>query len=93
MPILGDKDEIWHVFPVRVNNRDNFQKYLTDNGIQTIIHYPIPPHKQQAYKEWNNLSFPITEQIHNEIISLPISQVMTDKEAKELVKAVNDHKG
>ena len=92
LPLLGNQDEIWHVFPVRVKNRDNFQKYLTDNDVQTIIHYPIPPHKQQAYNEWNNLSFPITEQIHNEIISLPISQVMTDKEAKELVKAVNDYK-
>ena len=92
LPLLGDKDEIWHVFPVRVKNRDTFQKYLTDNDIQTIIHYPIPPHKQQAYKEWNNLSFPITEQIHNEIISLPISQVMTDEEAKQLVSVVNKYK-
>ena len=89
LPLLGDKDEIWHVFPVRVKNRDNFQKYLTDNGVQTIIHYPIPPHKQQAYKEWNDLFFPITEQIHNEIISLPISQVMTDEEIKRLVEVVN----
>ena len=92
LPLLGDTDEIWHVFSVRVMNRDSFQKYLTDNDIQTIIHYPIPPHKQQAYKEWNNLSFPITEQIHNEIISLPISQVMTDEEAKELVRVVNEYK-
>ena len=91
LPILGDKDEIWHVYPVRVKNRDNFQKYLTDKGVQTIIHYPIPPHKQQAYKEWNNLSFPITEQIHNEIISLPISQVMTDNEIKEMVEVVNQY--
>ena len=93
LPLLGDKDEIWHVFPVRVKNRDNFQKYLTDNDVQTIIHYPIPPHKQQAYKEWNNLSFPITEQIHNEIISLPISQVMTDEEVKQLIEIVNNYKG
>ncbi|MBP5467746.1 MAG: DegT/DnrJ/EryC1/StrS family aminotransferase [Candidatus Riflebacteria bacterium] len=92
LPLLGDTDEIWHVFSVRVMNRDSFQKYLTDNDIQTIIHYPIPPHKQQAYKEWNNLSFPITEQIHHEIISLPISQVMTDEEAKELVRVVNEYK-
>ena len=91
LPILGDKDEIWQVFPVRVKNRENFQKYLTDNDVQTIIHYPIPPHKQQAYEEWNNLSFPITERIHNEIISLPISQVMTDDEIKELVKVVNEY--
>ncbi len=93
LPLLGDKDEIWHVFTVRVKNRDNFQKYLTDKGIQTIIHYPIPPHKQEAYKEWNHLSFPITEQIHNEIISLPISQVITDDEAKTVVKIVNEYGG
>lgn len=93
LPLLGDKDEIWHVFPVRVKNRDAFQKYLTDNDIQTIIHYPIPPHKQQAYKEWNKLSFPITEQIHNEIISLPISQVMIKSEIEDLVKSVNEYKG
>lgn len=91
LPLLGDKDEIWHVFPVRVKNRDTFQKYLNDNGIQTIIHYPIPPHKQEAYKEWNHLSFPITEQIHNEIISIPISQVMTDDEIKEIVKIINEY--
>lgn len=93
LPLLGDKDEIWHVFPVRVKNRDAFQKYLTDNYIQTIIHYPIPPHKQEAYKEWNSLSFPITEQIHNEIISLPISQVITDSEVKVIVKVVNAYRG
>lgn len=91
LPLLGDQDEIWHVFPVRVKNRDSFQNYLTDNGIQTIIHYPIPPHKQEAYKEWNNLSFPITEQIHNEIISLPISQVLTAEEVKQLVTIVNNY--
>ena len=89
LPQLGDKDEVWHVFPVRVKNRENFQNYLTKNEIQTIIHYPIPPHKQQAYKEWNELSFPVTEQIHNEIISLPISQVMTDEEVEKIIKTVN----
>lgn len=93
LPLLGNEDEVWHVFPVRTPNRSNFQKYLTDNGVQTIIHYPIPPHKQQAYKEWNNLSLPITEQIHNEIISLPISQIITDEEAKTLVDIVNNYRG
>ncbi len=80
---------VWHVFPVRTENRDEFQKYLTDNGIQTIIHYPTPPHKQLAYKEWNNLSFPISEEIHRTIISLPISPVMTDDEVKKVVEVVN----
>ena len=82
---------VWHVFPVRTENRDEFQKYLTDNGIQTIIHYPTPPHKQLAYKEWNNLSFPISEEIHRTIISLPISPVMTDDEVKKVVEVVNGY--
>ena len=64
----NETSHVWHVFAVRTENRDKFQNYLTDNGIQTIIHYPTPPHKQEAYKEWNNLSYPITEEIHNTII-------------------------
>lgn len=89
------KDEnahVWHIFVVRVENREHFQKYLTEKGIQTLIHYPIPPHKQEAYKEWNNLSFPVTEKIHREIISLPISPVMTDEEVQRVVDAVNNYK-
>lgn len=81
---------VWHVFVVRTKERDKFQKYLLENGIQTIIHYPTPPHKQVAYKEWNNLSFPITEEIHNTIISLPISPVMIDEEVKKVVEVVNE---
>lgn len=90
LPETYDKNaSVWHVFVVRTENRDEFQKYLSDNGIQTIIHYPTPPHKQGAYKEWNNLSFPITEEIHRTIISLPISPVMTDEEVKKVVEVVN----
>ncbi len=84
-----EKAHVWHVFVVRTEKRDEFQEYLKQNDIQTIIHYPTPPHKQEAYKEWNNLSFPITEEIHKTIISLPISPVMTDEEAKETVKIIN----
>lgn len=80
---------VWHVFVVRTQERDAFQQYLSDNGVQTIIHYPCPPHKQLAYKEWNNLSYPISEEIHNTIISLPISPVMTDDEVKKVVEIVN----
>jgi len=83
------KAHVWHVFGIRVNNREVFQKYLTDNEIQTLIHYPTPPHKQDAYKEYNHLSYPITEKIHNEILSLPISPVMTDEEIKKVVEVVN----
>lgn len=85
-----EKSHVWHIFAVRTQNRDEFQKYLTEKGIQTIIHYPTPPHKQGAYKEWNNLSFPITEEIHNTILSLPISPVMTDSEIEKVVEVVNE---
>lgn len=84
---------VWHVFPVRCQNRDAFQKYLTENGIQTVIHYPIPPHRQPAYTEWHGLNLPITEKIHDEIISLPISQVMEEGEIKTVIRVVNEWKG
>ena len=84
---------VWHVFAVRTKNRDNFQQYLKDNDIQTLIHYPTPPHKQQAYKEWNHLTFPITEEIHKTIISIPISPVMTDEEVQYVVDKINTYKG
>ncbi len=82
---------VWHVFVVRTENRDEFQKYLSDNEIQTIIHYPTPPHKQGAYSEWNNLSFPVSEEIHRTIISLPISPVMTNEEVKKVVEVINEY--
>ena len=82
-------EHVWHVFVVRCENRDALQQYLTDNGIQTIIHYPIAPHQQQAYAELNHLSFPIAEKMHNEVLSLPISPVMTDDEIAMVISAVN----
>ena len=90
LPQTYDEDAaVWHVFAVRTEKRDEFQQYLANNGIQTIIHYPTPPHKQAAYTEWNERSYPITEKIHNEIISLPISPVMTDEEAAYVASVVN----
>lgn len=80
---------VFHIFPVRCPQREQLQKYLSDNEVQTIIHYPIPPHQQECYKEWNNLSFPITEKIHNEELSLPISPVMTIEEVIDVVKLLN----
>jgi len=79
----------WHLFVIRTEKRDKLQTYLTENGVQTLIHYPIPPHKQECYKEWNNQSYPITEQIHNEVLSLPISPVMAEEEVKKIVKNIN----
>jgi len=80
---------VWHLFVIRTQNRDKLQKYLTENGVQTLIHYPIPPHKQLAYKEWNNWNFPITEKIHREVLSLPISPIMKSIEVKTVVKLIN----
>jgi dTDP-4-amino-4,6-dideoxygalactose transaminase len=88
---LLDSVHVWHVFVIRTNQRDKLQAYLTGKGIQTLIHYPIPPNKQMAYKEWNHLSFPISEKIHNEVLSLPISPVMTDEEVESLTKAINSY--
>ena len=65
------------------------QAYLKENGVQTIIHYPIPPHKQEAYKEWNHLSFPITERIHAEELSLPMSPTLTDEQVEYVVDCIN----
>ena len=80
---------VWHLFPVRVEERIRFQQYLADHKIETVIHYPIPPHQQKAYSEWQNKSYPISEKIHEQIISLPISQVMTTDQYKKVVEVVN----
>lgn len=89
-PIVKDWDaHVFHIFTIRCKRRDELQKYLTENGVQTIIHYPIPPHKQECYKEWNNLSFPITEQIHNEELSLPMSPVIKEEDVEMVIKLLN----
>ncbi|MBK6285957.1 MAG: DegT/DnrJ/EryC1/StrS family aminotransferase [Draconibacterium sp.] len=81
---------VWHLFVIRHKLRDKLQSYLTGNGVQTLIHYPIPPHKQIAYRNLNSLKMPITEQIHNEVLSLPISPVMTDAEVMKVVELINN---
>jgi dTDP-4-amino-4,6-dideoxygalactose transaminase len=84
-----EENHVWHLFVVRTEQRDALQKYLFENNIHTLIHYPIPPHKQLAYKEWNGLNLPITEKIHNEVLSMPISPVMTDEEINSIVRIAN----
>lgn len=86
-----DAEHVWHVFVVRTENRDHLQAYLEANGVQTIIHYPTPPHKQEAYKEWNDLSFPISEKMHQEVLSLPISPVMEADELNAVIKIINQY--
>lgn len=86
----GNLSHVWHVFAVTCNERDRLDKWLTDNGIQTNIHYPTPPHKQRAYSELRQLNFPITERMHQEILSLPISPVLSDWEVGEVIRCVNE---
>lgn len=80
---------VWHLFVIRTQNRNKLQDYLAKNDVQTLIHYPMPPHKQLAYRDWNNQFFVVTEQLHNEVLSLPVSPVLSDGEAKEAVKIIN----
>ena len=77
---------VWHLFVIRSNQREALQQYLLNHGVQTLIHYPIPPHKQQAYKEWNNLSYPLTEKIHQQVLSLPMSPTLSFDEAKKIIE-------
>jgi len=84
------KTHVWHLFVVRCKRRAALQRYLSAHGIDTLIHYPIPPHKQLAYKPWNRDVYPLTERIHNEILSLPISPTMSMEEAQYVVDILND---
>lgn len=86
------KQHVWHLFVIRTEHRGALQAYLLENGIQTLIHYPIPPHKQQAYKEWNDLSYPISEQIHAEVMSLPIGPTLSLQEAEQVIRLCNNFK-
>lgn len=86
---ISDEENVYHQFPVFCERRDELQAHLASHGIQTMIHYPIPPHKQECYSQWNSLTYPITERIHAQELSLPMSQVVTEVETEEVVKAVN----
>ncbi|MDP1622529.1 MAG: DegT/DnrJ/EryC1/StrS family aminotransferase [Bacteroidales bacterium] len=90
--IRSSSSHIWHLFVVRSRERDKLQKRLTEHGVQTLIHYPIPPHKQLAYSDWNAISLPITEKIHSEVISLPISPILTKDELYKITETVNAFK-
>lgn len=82
-------DNVFHLYPIFCENRDELQAYLKKKNIETLIHYPIPPHKQKCYSEWNNLSFPVTEKIHSTELSLPISPVITDEEVERVIESIN----
>ena len=83
---------VWHLFVIRSKKREALQQYLAENGVQTLIHYPIPPHKQQAYEEWNGLSYPVSEQIHAEILSLPMGPTLTVEDAEKVIQLCNEFK-
>lgn len=84
-------EHVWHLFVIRTGEREKLQNYLTQNKIQTLIHYPIPPHKQKAFEKMNNLSFPITENIHDEVLSLPISPVNSEEEIDNVILNLNNY--
>ncbi len=90
IPAALNRDNVYHIFPILCTERDRLQEYLKENGVQTMIHYPIPPHKQKAYKEWNALSFPITERIHREELSIPCNQTMSLDDAEQIVTLLNN---
>lgn len=87
--IKNQKFHVWHLFIIRTSDRDKLLSYLSENGIQTLIHYPIPPHKQQAYKNWKQLNLPVAEKIHQEVLSLPISPIMNQAEITYIVDTIN----
>lgn len=93
LPQLPDnfKEHVWHLFVIKTSNREHLQNYLFKNGVETLIHYPIPPHHQKAYHEWNKLYYPITEKIHSEVLSLPISPVMTSDEINKVIELINNY--
>ncbi|EAI5357168.1 DegT/DnrJ/EryC1/StrS family aminotransferase [Campylobacter upsaliensis] len=88
-----EEGHVWHCFVIRTPFRDALVKYLKQNGIETIIHYPIAPHKQECYKDLSHLSLPLSEQIHNEVLSLPISPVMSEEDALRITDLINNFKG
>ncbi|MBO7119793.1 MAG: GNAT family N-acetyltransferase [Bacteroidaceae bacterium] len=83
------EENVWHIYPIRTPDRNHLREYLSRLGIGTMVHYPVPPHKQEAYSEWHDLSFPVSERIHSEILSLPMSPLMTDEEIQRVIDALN----
>lgn len=87
--VVNNRSHVWHLFVIRTHLRDKLQYYLRVNGVQTLIHYPTPPHKQKAYAKWNNMNYPVTEKIHNEVLSIPVNQAVSDDHVKYIVDKLN----
>lgn len=90
--VTNVEGHVWHLFVIKTRCRDELWKYLTDNDIQVLIHYPIPPHKQEAYEEWGEMQLPISEELHEEILSLPISSTLCLNDILKLINIVNNFK-
>jgi dTDP-4-amino-4,6-dideoxygalactose transaminase len=91
LPVVDDVNaHVWHLFVVKITKREKLSTYLMANGVQTLIHYPIPPHQQGAYQEWEGHSFPISEEIHEQVLSLPISPVISKAEVEYIIKLINE---
>ena len=94
LPVVSaPQSHVWHLFVIRTENRDKFQQFLGDNGVQTVIHYPVPPHKQRAYKYLNDINFPITEEIHKTALSIPLDISMTKEEILSVIEVCNNYNG
>ena len=90
LPVVEDVNaHVWHLFVIKTAQRAKLAKYLADNGVQSLIHYPIPPHHQDAYNEWKNESFPISELIHGQVLSIPMSPVLGKEEVEAVIKLIN----
>ncbi|MCD6025405.1 MAG: aminotransferase [Fibrobacteria bacterium] len=88
---VADRESAWHLFVLRAPDREALGRHLAGQGIETAVHYPIPPHKQEAYREWNSLSFPLTEAIHREVLSLPMGPHLSDAQVDRVIAAVNGY--
>lgn len=91
LPTAADRDSVWHIFPILCEHRDRLQQHLVQNGIQTLVHYPIPPHRQPCYAEWQHLSLPVTETIHRTELSLPCHPFLSAEASAQVAEAVNSY--
>ena len=87
--VIDELAHVWHLFVVRCEKREALQVYLAEQGIQTLIHYPVAPHKQKAYSQWNTISLPLTEEIHQQVLSLPLDPTMSEAAVAQVIVAVN----
>lgn len=87
----GDQSHVWHLFVIRTESRDDLAKHLLANQVETMVHYPLPPHQQKAFSDWNNLSYPISEKIHQTVLSLPLNEALVESEIERIIEACNSY--